>query len=428
MGACGCPRQPPWDWACARSGGMDVARPRARTSNAADAMHMHTYLPYVPARTGGVRRAVLCAVRCARARNHGAARTATGMRARAPAMHTRTARTLPAAPAIQSTHPCVRMRAGMLPLVLAIAVAGVVAMPAALGLMAYPLALRKSARDAYLEARGALRAQPAATTESLLRLAVEHFKARHPAVRISRPREFIVRWAARADSAPDGALKDAPGRGRKRVLSHARAMRCADILASGGWPSVEDAIADNAQLRAAARLYRSPAAFWRRLKQADPKLQSRMLRVKQDLTPQQRGERVAACQLLLRMSQRVLMDYLLRTFWIDMKTMVISVRTGRVICRRGDAVVLTTPLITWQKQHYVVIKFYAVVNALAGAVLYREVTGTTGLSQRHAWKVRARCGYTYERVRRSVGARTCNIAHMNSSHSCTSFQCRRSML
>jgi hypothetical protein len=209
---------------------------------------------------------------------------------------------------------------------------------------------------------------------------------------------FVRQWGEHWEKHPSGSLADRPGKGRWSKLTPEAADRAAEILEEGyegeaeeqeGYTNVQDAYERSPELAAICHAAKvKPATLWKRLRKSHG-LRFVHSPAKRVLTPEQRRERLRVVQLLLSMPRDKLMDYLLRTFWIDSKKYRVVAGPRKEIGRRGRPVRVRSHVRggMLNAKDRQVINYYAVVNALVGPVLFVEVTGTTGLGWAKPYKV-----------------------------------------
>jgi len=264
-----------------------------------------------------------------------------------------------------------------------------------------PLDVRQRAVDAWRRARevlGHADEYGSGDVPAILDRAVKVFRQNNPRFKFIRQlRRLIQRWGPRYDET--GCIQE-QRKGRVSKISDEEADQCIKIMRDGfktadgrqwRFASIADALARSKVLRGHANHAKlSPRGFWRRLKRRDPKLTYKSIRLRRLLTREQKRRRRAFAQYMLDLAPTALRDGLLRTFFVDAKTMHFNVRSGKFISFKGLNETLASPNVYWKSQDVITIKYYAAVNAFVGPVMYTEVTGTTGLKGRR-FKVRVTC-------------------------------------
>jgi hypothetical protein len=213
----------------------------------------------------------------------------------------------------------------------------------------------------------------------------------------------VNRWGKRLYEA--GHLGDAPRSGKKPLLDKETLLACANEFLDGilvkdaggedvwiGWTSISAAIASgkcadiNAAMNATGMHHK---AFWKALKRVMPELPSMkcLLDIRPKLSDVVKAKRLAVAKTHRRLPQYVLDQVI----WIDAKKLHVAPdRSIRVYRRDEDEMVTEEPRLSQGKSstgH--VLHYYSAVNAKLGVVLFKWVTGTTGLDKRYKTQVSA---------------------------------------
>lgn len=115
----------------------------------------------------------------------------------------------------------------------------------------------------------------------------------------------------------------------------------------------------------------------RSLQYVAPGLRRRHLHPKKALSAVTCNARVELCKRLLSMGSEHLRHYLSRVLWIDSKVFYILPRSCWVYAPASADMTATDPRLPRNRYNIKKIVYYAVVNALLGAVYIERVTGTT---------------------------------------------------
>lgn len=258
--------------------------------------------------------------------------------------------------------------------------------------MAYSKEVRVDAAHAWKVAQDRLRrAGRRATDACTMREAIRVLKEMRPGLQLVRAGRFISRWRDRLEATQ--SVEDKVGRGCKSKLTPEMASRAVDILVEGcqpgsaqhqPWVDIHHALRGSKELEAIrARAGINGNTLWRRLLRHDPGLTRRWVQMKRVLTDEQKSVRAHACQLLLDKGDK-LSDYIKRSFFIDSKKLWVQLRRAKYVCHtRQPVAYLHHAAIQQKRQDKCAINYYATVNYFVGPVLYREVSGTTGLERKY---------------------------------------------
>ena len=237
-------------------------------------------------------------------------------------------------------------------------------------------ATRKAAHDAWIAACGhrrtaikILKGSPGVTKQhawgKLIKRHGEDFSTRHSFADKSRP-------------------------GRPSHLTQAALERATAIIKAGFkfdsmqrvWLSSPQAFRESAELRSIAEEARlTHAHLFTRIQEAAPELQYAMQQVKQSFNMKQKRDRQRSCRGHLRKSAR----FRKRVFWIDAKKMYVQASRLKAWLDTSE----TIPTVSDQRcEGRTVLHFYAMVNAVGGAVALKYVTGTSDLKGGQQYKVR----------------------------------------
>ena len=203
--------------------------------------------------------------------------------------------------------------------------------------------------------------------------------------------EFIRRYAV-VD--PDRPLRDKPRPGLEPRMTDEECEQCINELRAG-YPvgghrelfrSLNHAASmpDLCPTVAACRKRYSKEyedGMWARLRKYDPGLRKYKQTPKHRLTPDEKQQRVACSKWLLAQG----LAYLKRIFFIDAKTIYVSVQGGYVIGHKADRSAMYREVdavyyyncITHTKD-LIRIEFYAMANYYGGVCGFRATQGTTG--------------------------------------------------
>lgn len=204
-----------------------------------------------------------------------------------------------------------------------------------------------------------------------------------------RPARCIRRWGKALEKR--GSMRDARRGIRKPALTWRVAKRAIKTLVDGyedgdsKWQpfvSMGQALNYRETLRRIKRRYKmSRRGMWRCLCKWDKGLCLRTVQVKYALSDAQKKERRRLAEVHYQRA-RADRDYLLRTVFIDEKTMRIAPAKhgNKIICYVTSPVkYLSHPSKNWAKQFQVVVCYICAVSAILGAFYFRLITGTTRL-------------------------------------------------
>lgn len=210
------------------------------------------------------------------------------------------------------------------------------------------------------------------------------FTARYGADAVARPGRFCKKWGTRL--AHTGSVEDAYRQGATSKVSDQAALAASQAFKAGRgsgdavdcYSSIEQACQENAGLKrtlaeAGSGHGCTTRTLLRRMRQVDPYLVSRTLRLRPPLSTANREKRLALARLNLQRHHDT-PNYFRRVFWVDAKKLWIGPPKGRrVWCdsrRGGDWLVVTHPALSSSGGPSVNIKleYYAVVNTELGAV------------------------------------------------------------
>lgn len=220
-------------------------------------------------------------------------------------------------------------------------------------------------------------------------LAVQNFAAMGYRGSVTHASRFVSQWASRI--ATQGGCEDQPRSGRPSRLSEEDADRALSILREGyinpdsncheWYHSISHARRWNTEFNEIMeRCDFSDKVMLRRLQQVCDTLKFKKLRVRKQLTDEQKQERVQCAALLLSVPKRTLVQ---SYFFIDQKHMFVRPAKREVFLVDKDdldegAYVIDPRVWTGKKQETIKLSFYAMVNGKLGPVALTFVTGTTG--------------------------------------------------
>ena len=111
-----------------------------------------------------------------------------------------------------------------------------------------------------------------------------------------------------------------------------------------------------------------------------PHLKQRLLKLKLELTPEQKAVRVRLANRLLAMEEQRMRRYLHRVIWIDSKRLYVVPHGRKVWAPKNAQLTVEDPRMptTGRQLKSKCIFYYAAVNAVTGPLLVKLATGTTG--------------------------------------------------
>lgn len=223
-----------------------------------------------------------------------------------------------------------------------------------------------------------------------IRAAVALLKQRTPGVRHSNPARFIRIWVAAMEQRFSVATPSSPG--RKSTIPAAVAERAVELVWQGYesegehryFRSIQQALSKCSKLAAIRQRYSvSAKTLLRHMAAVEPALRRRRLAVKRLLSEENRLARQEACRRLLLWPA----EQLRRVFWIDAATVYVVPKSRLVYAPPHAHMVVTDARLPSHSTNLLKLKFYICINAVAGAVALKFVTGTTDLEGDEEWLV-----------------------------------------
>lgn len=223
-----------------------------------------------------------------------------------------------------------------------------------------------------------------------IRAAVALLKRRTPGVQHTNPARFIRIWVAAMEQRFSVATPSSPG--RKSTIPPAAAERAVELVWQGyeseGQPryfrSIQQALSRCRELAAIKKQYGvSARTLLRHMAAVEPALRRRRLAVKRLLSDENRQARRDICRRLLLWP----VEQLQRVFWIDAATIYVVPKSQLVYAPPAAHMVVTDARLPSHSSNLLKLKFYICINAVAGAVALKFVTGTTDLEGDEEWLV-----------------------------------------
>lgn len=220
------------------------------------------------------------------------------------------------------------------------------------------------------------------------------FTARYGPGAVARPSRFCKKWGTRLQQT--GSVEDAYRCGPAHKVSDAAARQASKAFKAGagsgdavdGYSSIEQACTSNATLQAAlAEAGCTARTLLRRMRQVDPYLVRRVLRIRPPLSAVNQAKRLQLARLHLQRWHNN-PTYFRRVIWLDAKKIYVGAPKGRAIwCdsrRGGNWLVATHPALSSSGGASVNIRleYYAAVNAELGAVDMVWCSTTTGMKRK----------------------------------------------
>lgn len=232
---------------------------------------------------------------------------------------------------------------------------------------------------------------------------------------------YVCKWGLRTISGL--GVVDAPRSGRPPTVTTAHVDAVAQRIAAGftdcagqqkHFPSWKAAFADPGVHTCVLAAGCSDAHMLRLLHDTNPQLAAMRMHYKKPLTPECMSMRVDVCQQLLKWRPAQMR----RVFWLDAATIWVDVTDGTVIVDKDHIrdleLTQSHPVKPRYNSQAVKLRFYAVVNAIAGPVILVMTTGTTWLAEWRAINglpviyqvcyTRVRGGVSYEGLYRMHGS------------------------
>lgn len=235
-----------------------------------------------------------------------------------------------------------------------------------------------------------------------LQLWKQHYKeSKHGLVKSAR--SLITTWGPRL--VKYGTLQNWKRSRNPRKVPDAVAKTCCEVLKQGHivkqqtrdlsqppvevhryWTSIKVACQESAYLNSILIKYQvTPSALLRRMHQVDPKLRRRRLKMKWNLTAQQKQQRQGIARQLLTMVDTI-PNFLKRIFFIDecsiwLTASNVNVKVYADAHDDNASAVMHIPGL--EPNTKIKVHIFAVVNALLGPFFIDFTTGTTQLRRRH---------------------------------------------
>lgn len=231
--------------------------------------------------------------------------------------------------------------------------------------------------------------------EEDMRAAVRRFLQPDPERMKLNPWRFIetaVRRMETTYSLHKPAAKGQPIKVPPEVAQEALQLLWAGFEAEGKqcyWDNIDDACKECEGLAAICSTYGCcPKTLLRAMQREEAACRRRVERMERPLTAANQRARLDACKFLLKCP----IDFLRRVFWLDAATIYIVPKDRSVFAPPDADLVVCDPRLSSHSLTKRRMKFYILINAVAGPVALEFVTGTTDLEAEVEWLVSARGG------------------------------------
>lgn len=223
-----------------------------------------------------------------------------------------------------------------------------------------------------------------------MRAAIKAFLQPDPSRVLLNSSRFIATSVKRLEG--HYSLRKEPAKGQPNKVPDETAKKALEILWAGFeaegkrvyWDSIEDACEESPGLKAIKEQCGCcPRTLLRAMRRVERECRRRVERAVRPFTPENKRARQDACKFLLKCP----VNYLRRIFWLDAATIYVVPKNMTVYAPPCARLVVSDPRLAGHSLVRRKLKFYILVNAIAGPVALEFVTGTTDLEAEEVWLV-----------------------------------------